>query len=101
MESPAAQQYVADCLGPLLGISPPEKRRALLATLRELLAGGMFDVIGERLNVHPQTVRYRKRVIEKLLHIQLDSQDSRTNLSIALKLYEVQQAKGMGNDVSG
>jgi len=100
IQSPAAQQYVADCLGPLLGISPPEKSRALLATLRELLAGGMFDVIGERLNVHPQTVRYRKRVIEKLLHIQLDAQDNRTNLSIALKLYEVQQAKGIGNDIS-
>ena len=93
MDSPAAQQYIADTLGPLLQIASQEKSRVLLATLRELLAGEMFDVISERLDVHPQTVRYRKRVIENLLNVKLEAEETRTNLAIALKMYDVQQMR--------
>lgn len=93
IDSPAAQQYIADSLGPLLRMTSQEKRRVMMATLRELLAGRMYDEICERLQVHPQTVRYRKRVIEKLLNVDLGAKETVTNLAVAMKLYDVQQVR--------
>lgn len=89
------QQYIVDTLGPLLRLAPGEKREHMLSTLRELLSGDLFELIAQRLNVHPQTVRYRKKVIERMLNVCLDVEGSRTNLAVALKLYEVRRAKGL------
>lgn len=93
IDSQVAHQYILDQIGPLLQIVPLEKRAVLLASLRELLSGDMFDTIAQRLNVHPQTVRYRKRVIEKLLNIHFGAKETDANLAIALKLYDVQQMR--------
>ena len=93
INSQVSHQYVLDQLGPILQIKPPEKRAVLLSSLRELLSGDMFDTIAKRLNVHPQTIRYRKRVIEKLLNVRFDAKETEANLAIALKLYDIQQMR--------
>lgn len=93
INSQMSHQYVSDQLGPILQIGPLEKRAVLLSTLRELLSGEMFDTIAKRLNVHPQTIRYRKRVIEKLLNVHFGAKETEANLAIALKLYDVQQLR--------
>jgi PAS domain S-box-containing protein len=93
IDSEQTLHYVSDTLGPLLSLFPGEKREHMLSTLRELLSGDLFDLIAQRLNVHPQTVRYRKKVIERMLALSLDAEASRTNLAVALKLHEVRQRR--------
>ena len=97
IDSAQTAQYIVDTLGPLLRLSTVEKREHMLNTLRELLSGDLFDLIAQRLDVHPQTVRYRKKVIERLLNVSLDAEVSRTNLAVALKLHEVRRLKGLAN----
>ena len=98
IDSAQTTQYIGDTLGALLRLSPEEKRQHILNTLRELLSGDLFELIAQRLSVHPQTVRYRKKVIERLLNVSLDAEAGRTNLAVALKLHEVRRAKGLADD---
>ena len=98
IDSAQTTQYIGDTLGVLLRLSPEEKRQHMLSTLRELLSGDLFELIAQRLSVHPQTVRYRKKVIERLLNVSLDAEAGRTNLAVALKLHEVRRAKGLADD---
>ena len=98
IDSAQTTQYIVDTLGPLLRLPTDDKRESLLATLRELLSGDLFDQIASRLDVHPQTARYRKKVIERMLNVSLDAEVSRTNLAVALKLHEVRRMKGLAND---
>jgi len=43
-------------------------------------------VIAKRLHVHKQTIVFRKKKIEDILHVDLDALTTRMNLSIAMKL---------------
>lgn len=76
-------------LGPLLEL-PPGRRDSLSATLLAYLACGENAVItGERLHIHPQTVRYRIRVIQELYGDRggIADMDARLDLLLALNFF--------------
>jgi DNA-binding PucR family transcriptional regulator len=61
----------------------------LADTLQAYLDGfGDIATIAQRLHVHPNTVRYRVRRIEKLLSTTLDDADDRLVLALALRATE-------------
>jgi DNA-binding PucR family transcriptional regulator len=61
----------------------------LADTLRAYLDGfGDIAAVAERLHVHPNTVRYRVRRIEKLLSTSLDDPDERLVLALGLRATE-------------
>jgi hypothetical protein len=80
---------VARRLRPLLGLSPG-RRDSLAATLLAYLTCGENAVItGERLHIHPQTVRYRIRTIQELYGDGggIADPDGRLDLMLALSFY--------------
>ena len=61
----------------------------LADTLRAYLDGfGDIAAVAQRLHVHPNTVRYRVRRIEKLLSTSLDDPDDRLVLALGLRATE-------------
>jgi DNA-binding PucR family transcriptional regulator len=61
----------------------------LAATLQEYLDGfGDIGAVAQRLHVHPNTVRYRVRRIEKLLSTSLADPDDRLVLALGLRATE-------------
>ncbi len=58
----------------------------LADTLQAYLDGfGDIAAVAQRLHVHPNTVRYRVRRIEKLLSTSLDDPDDRLVLALGLR----------------
>lgn len=84
--SEQSRRFVHDTLGKLLDGSANDDGGELLATLRELLTGDSAQVIARRLGVHPQTVAFRKKKIERCLDVDLDSMEARLRLTIATRL---------------
>jgi PAS domain S-box-containing protein len=84
--SQQAKQFIDYHLGMLLQPDRKGDQSELLATLKEVITGASAQVIGKRLFVHPQTVVFRKRNLEKIMGIDLDSLKVRMDLSVALKL---------------
>jgi DNA-binding PucR family transcriptional regulator len=66
-----------------------ERDPMLADTLRAYLDGfGDIAAVAQRLHVHPNTVRYRVRRIEKLLSTSLDDPDDRLVLALGLRATE-------------
>ncbi len=84
--SEQAQRFVRDSLGPLLSDHTEEDPGELLLTLKELLSGESAQVIAKKLQIHPQTVAFRKKKIEKSLGADLDSMEVRLRLTIATRM---------------
>ncbi|MEV0375433.1 helix-turn-helix domain-containing protein [Streptomyces sp. NPDC050636] len=78
-----ARALVARRLRPLAGLTP-ERCARLEATLLAWLGGGGAPEIAKALSIHPQTVRYRMRQIEKLFGSRL--RDPRTRFEIQMAL---------------
>ena len=89
--SQEAEQYVKDHLGPILQLSQSEKREVLLNTLSDIPSGESVESIAARTNVHPQTVRYRRRMLEELLGVQIGKNEAMVNLLIAYKIHQIRE----------
>ena len=80
-----ADELVRDRLAPLADLSPGQRTR-LTETLRAWLAEqGRLSRVAERLDVHPQTVRYRLARLRELFGDVLDDPDERFWLELALR----------------
>ncbi|HET9896785.1 MAG TPA: helix-turn-helix domain-containing protein [Streptosporangiaceae bacterium] len=76
----ARQQFAS-----LSGLSERQQRR-LTDTLGVWLeTGGKAAEVAERLKVHPQTVRYRMRILERVLGGQLHDPDARFAMEVVLR----------------
>lgn len=76
----ASQQFSS-----LGGLSERQQQR-LTDTLDVWLeTGGKAAEVAERLNVHPQTVRYRMRILERVLGGQLNDPDARFAMEVVLR----------------
>ncbi|UQA97313.1 PucR family transcriptional regulator [Streptomyces halobius] len=75
---------VARQLRPLAGLTPDRCAR-LEATLLAWLGGGGAPEIAKALSIHPQTVRYRMRQIEKLFGSRLRDPRTRFEIQMALR----------------
>jgi hypothetical protein len=83
-----ASELAADCLAPLVGLSPGSRRR-LRETLRVWLAEqGRLGVVAQRLAIHPQTARYRLGRLRELFGASLDDPEARFWLEVALRVPE-------------
>jgi len=58
----------------------------LLLTLGALLTGDSAQVVAKKLHIHPQTVAFRKKKIEKCLNVDLNCMETRLKLTIATRL---------------
>jgi hypothetical protein len=80
-----AAELAADRLAPLAELSPGSRRR-LRETLSVWLAEqGRLGNVAERLEIHPQTARYRLGRLRDLFGDALDDPDSRFWLEVALR----------------
>jgi PAS domain S-box-containing protein len=91
--SQQAQEFIAYHLGMLLHPDRKGDQSELLATLKEVITGASAQVIGKRLFVHPQTVVFRKKNLEKIMGVDLDSLKVRMDLSVALQLLSLLKKK--------
>ncbi|BDF70303.1 hypothetical protein CE91St41_24700 [Oscillospiraceae bacterium] len=88
-EQPAeeAAMLIQDTLGNLLTYSP-KKRAELLDTLDHYFSCfGNLKKMSEEMYTHYNTIAYRMKRIEELTGLNLDSEDSRLKLQVALRLY--------------
>ncbi|MFI5675382.1 PucR family transcriptional regulator [Streptomyces cellulosae] len=78
-------QVRARVLGPLDTVSAGQRPRLAETLLAWLLSGSNVPDVAARLHVHPQTVRYRLRQLEKLFGDALHDPDTRLDLVLALR----------------
>jgi PAS domain S-box-containing protein len=91
--SQQAQEFISYHLGMLLHPDRKGDQSELLATLKEVITGASAQVIGKRLFIHPQTVVFRKKNLEKIMGVDLDSLKVRMDLSVALQLLSLLKRK--------
>jgi purine catabolism regulator len=85
--SPAVREFVNEMLGPLLAYDR-QHRSELLPTLQAFLEqGGNCRQAAQALHLHPNTVRYRLSLVEKICRVDLRSPSVRFNLQLALRLW--------------
>ncbi|MFI7357062.1 PucR family transcriptional regulator [Streptomyces avidinii] len=83
-DQPLARALAAHSLRPLAGLTPRQSER-LEVTLLAWLEGGGAPEAAKALSVHPQTVRYRMRQLEKLFGAGLRDPRTRFELEMALR----------------
>ena len=83
---PLASEFAADRLAPLAALSPGARAR-MTATLAVWLAEqGRLGAVAQRLEIHPQTARYRLARMRELFGDRLDDADERFWLELALRV---------------
>jgi hypothetical protein len=84
-DEPLLAQLEASVLAPLDAVSEGQRGRLAGTLLAWLLSGSNVPDVATRLHVHPQTVRYRLRQLEKIFGGALHDPDHRLNLILALR----------------
>ncbi|HHY94913.1 MAG TPA: hypothetical protein GX513_07875 [Firmicutes bacterium] len=83
----AARQFVQEMIGRLLA-HDREHRAELVTTLQTFLEqGGNYRQAAKVLHLHPNTVRYRLSLVERICQVDLRSPSDRFNLQLALRLW--------------
>jgi len=97
-----ADQVSRRHLGALEGLTPRQQER-LTETLGALLeTRGTAAEIADRLQVHPQTVRYRIRQLERTLGDQFGDPDARFAMEMVLRVMRLREHKFLaGQEQSG
>ncbi|WP_433888998.1 helix-turn-helix domain-containing protein [Streptomyces sp. CA-111067] len=84
-------QIAKKYLGPLVGLTATQRSR-LIETLRIwLTTRGTAGQVAEQLGVHPQTVRYRIRLLDRAFGDQLAHPDDRFATEIALRALHLRE----------
>lgn len=95
-DPPLIEELTRRHLEPLRDVSDGQRRR-LVETLAESVTTRATAVdIGERLKIHPQTVRYRLRQLEGYLGDSLDDADARFSLDATLRAASLYRRRGRG-----
>ncbi|MFC4646427.1 PucR family transcriptional regulator [Streptomyces mangrovi] len=84
-DEPLLDQLQARALAPLDAASEGQRPRLAETLLAWLLSGSNVPDVAARLHIHPQTVRYRLRQLEKLFGDALHDPDTRLDLILALR----------------
>ncbi|NUR68271.1 MAG: helix-turn-helix domain-containing protein, partial [Streptomyces sp.] len=84
-DEPLLGQLGARALAPLETVSTGQRARLSETLLAWLLSGSNVPDVAARLHVHPQTVRYRLRQLEKLFGDALHDPDARLEMILALR----------------
>ena len=83
-----ATQFYTQKIGPLLTL-PAANQGELMQTLCEILSSKSVTDSANRLHVHPKTIAYRRTILEKLLSVDFDDPTTRTDLFIAMRLFQM------------
>ena len=86
IDSAITRQFVEEQIGLLYQIKGEKNQEQLLCTLQEIVAGRSILEMAEKLHVHPKTIYYRKKTLEDILGVHLDSRQTLMNLSVALTI---------------
>jgi hypothetical protein len=100
-DEPLVEQLARRQLGALAGLTPLQRQRLTETYGTWLETRGTAAEMAGRLNVHPQTVRYRLRKLEQTLGDVLDDPDARFAMELVLRatrLRERGQASRAGQD---
>ncbi|MDV9177745.1 helix-turn-helix domain-containing protein, partial [Streptomyces sp. W16] len=84
-DEPLLAQLEARVLAPLDAASEGQRARLAETLLAWLLSGSNVPDVAARLHIHPQTVRYRLRQLEKLFGECLHDPGTRLDLILALR----------------
>ncbi|MBK3566235.1 CdaR family transcriptional regulator [Streptomyces sp. MBT62] len=84
-DEPLLAQLEARVLAPLDAASEGQRARLAETLLAWLLSGSNVPDVAARLHIHPQTVRYRLRQLEKLFGESLHEPGTRLDLILALR----------------
>ena len=84
-DEPMLAQLQARALAPLDAVSEGQRGRLAETLLAWLLSGSNVPDVAARLHIHPQTVRYRLRQLEKLFGDALHDPGTRLDLILALR----------------
>ncbi|MFR0354289.1 PucR family transcriptional regulator [Streptomyces sediminimaris] len=84
-DEPLLDHLTARALAPLEAASEGQRARLAETLLAWLLSGSNVPDVAARLHVHPQTVRYRLRQLEKLFGESLHDPGTRLDLILALR----------------
>ncbi|MEH0469255.1 helix-turn-helix domain-containing protein [Streptomyces sp. B21-097] len=88
-DEPLLAQLESRVLAPLDAVSEGQRPRLAETLLAWLLSGSNVPDVAARLHVHPQTVRYRLRQLEKLFGDALHEPATRLDLILALRSEEL------------
>lgn len=88
-DEPLLAQLRGRVLAPLDAVSEGQRPRLAETLLAWLLGGSNVPDVATRLHVHPQTVRYRLRQLEKLFGDALHDPAARLDLVLALRAEEL------------
>ncbi|MEU8804659.1 helix-turn-helix domain-containing protein [Spirillospora sp. NPDC048819] len=95
-DPPLVEELTRHHLEPLRDMSDGQRRR-LVETLAEAVTTRSTAVdIGERLKIHPQTVRYRLRQLESYMGDSLDDADTRFSLDATLRAVSLRNRRAPG-----
>ncbi|QKW38638.1 helix-turn-helix domain-containing protein [Actinomadura sp. NAK00032] len=95
-DPPLIEELTRRHLEPLQDVSDGQRKR-LVETLAESVTTRSTAVdIGERLKIHPQTVRYRLRQLEGYLGDSLDDADTRFSLDATLRAASLYRRRRLG-----
>jgi DNA-binding PucR family transcriptional regulator len=103
-DEPLVEQLARRQLGALAGLTPLQRQRLTETYGTWLETRGTAAEMAGRLNVHPQTVRYRLRKLEQTLGGVLDDPDARFTMELVLRatrLRERAQASQAGQNGQG
>ncbi|WP_367318918.1 PucR family transcriptional regulator [Streptomyces sp. HUAS ZL42] len=84
-DEPLLAQLQSHALAPLDAVSEGQRARLAETLLAWLLSGSNVPDVAARLHIHPQTVRYRLRQLEKLFGDALHDPGIRLDLILALR----------------
>ena len=88
-DEPLLAHLESRVLAPLDAVSEGQRPRLAETLLAWLLSGSNVPDVAARLHVHPQTVRYRLRQLEKLFGDALHEPATRLDLILALRAEEL------------
>jgi len=84
-DEPLIDQLARRRLGAVAGLGPVQRQRLTETFSAWLETSGTAPAMAERLHVHPQTVRYRMRKLERALDGQLSDPDARFAIEAVLR----------------
>ncbi|MFE9454028.1 helix-turn-helix domain-containing protein [Streptomyces sp. NPDC006739] len=94
-DEPLLAQLQARVLAPLEAVSAGQRARLAETLLAWLLSGSNVPDVATRLHIHPQTVRYRLRQLEKLFGDALHDSGTRLDLVLALRAEALRDPDGL------
>jgi hypothetical protein len=84
-EGPLLTRLAQQQFASLAGLSERQQRRLTDTLDAWLETGGKAAEVAERLKIHPQTVRYRMRILERVLGGQIHDPDARFAMEVVLR----------------